>query len=165
MPSSGKSTVGILLAKNLGFEFIDSDLLIQKKTGKLLHQTISESGIDYFLETENEVNASISAENTVISTGGSAVYCQKAMEHLASIGLVIYLKISFETLCERLGDYVHRGVIIKNGCTLRDMYEERSVLYEKYADIVIDESECGTSLSSTVECTLNACKKYLQCDM
>ena len=123
MPSCGKSTVGILLAKNLGFEFIDSDLLIQKKTGKLLHQTISESGINRFLEIENEVNASIVAENTVISTGGSAVYCKEAMEHLSSIGVVVYLKISFETLSERLGDYVHRGVIVRSGYTLKDMYE------------------------------------------
>ena len=164
MPSCGKSTVGILLAKNLGFEFIDSDLLIQKKTGKLLHQTISESGINRFLEIENEVNASIVAENTVISTGGSAVYCKEAMEHLSSIGVVVYLKISFETLSERLGDYVHRGVIVRSGYTLKDMYEERSVLYEKYADVVIDESACGSSLSATVENTLLACKKNLGID-
>jgi len=156
MPSSGKSTVGVLLAKNLGYQFVDSDILIQNVRIKLLHETISEEGIDGFLKIENEVNSSINTDRTVISTGGSAVLCQEAMEHLSSIGTVIYLKISFQTLSKRLGDYVHRGVIIKNGSTLRDMYDERCPLYEKYADVIIDEEIYGGSLSATIERALEA---------
>ena len=155
MPSCGKSTVGVLLAKHLGYQFIDSDILIQEKTGKLLHEIISEQGVDAFLAIEEQLNASIDTDRTVISTGGSAVYGKQAMEHLRSIGTVIYLKISFDTLAERLGDYVHRGVVLRNGCTLLDMYRERSALYEKYAHIVIDEGERGT-LGDTLERCLAA---------
>ena len=162
MPSSGKSTLGVLLAKNLGYGFIDSDLLIQEKTKKLLHQSISELGHEGFLALEAEVNLSIETENTVISTGGSAVYSEKAMKHLSSIGTVVYLKISFETLSTRLGDYMHRGVVIRNGSTLRDMYDERCPLYEKYADVVIDESDSGSdSLSRTLDKVLDACKNLI----
>ena len=158
MPSCGKSTVGVLLAKRLGFRFIDSDLLIQEQTGKLLHQIISEQGIDGFLQIENEVNASINVEHSVISTGGSVIYGEQAMRHLSSIGTVVYLKISYETLCERLGDYVHRGVVLRDGCTLLDMYRERSALYEKYADVTVEQAE-GAPLGDTLEKCLAALKQ------
>ena len=92
LPSSGKSTVGVLLAKHLGYRFLDADLLIQEREGKLLHELISERGADGFLDVENEVNASIDVSRTVISTGGSVVYCEEAMEHLRQIGTVVYLK-------------------------------------------------------------------------
>lgn len=150
MPSCGKSTVGVLLARHLGLRFIDTDLLIQEKTGKLLHEIISERGEDGFLALENEVCAAIDADRAVISTGGSAVYGEQAMRHLREIGTVVYLKISYETLCARLGDYVHRGVVLREGCTLLDMYRERATLYEKYAHITVEEGERGT-LSDTLE--------------
>ncbi|MBQ9785447.1 MAG: shikimate kinase [Clostridia bacterium] len=140
MPSCGKSTVGLLLAKQLGYRFIDSDLLIQEREGKLLHELIAERGVDGFLSLENEVNASIDAHGAVIATGGSAVYGHEAMEHLKKNGTVIYLKIPYEALAERLGDYVHRGVVMPEGYTLRDMFDERAVLYERYADCTVDES-------------------------
>ncbi len=162
MPSCGKSTVGVLLAKNLGFRFIDSDLLIQEREGKLLHEIIAERGMAAFLAVENEVNASIEATRTVISTGGSVVYGAEAMQHLRSIGKVIYLKISYETLTARLGDYVHRGVVLREGYTLKDLYEERAALYEKYADFTVDEEICDGGLGETLEKTLTICRELLQ---
>ena len=162
MPSCGKSTVGVLLAKNLGFRFIDSDLLIQEREGMLLHEIIATRGMAAFLATENEVNAAINATKTVISTGGSVVYGKEAMEHLGQIGKVIYLKISYETLTARLGDYVHRGVVLREGYTLKDLYEERAALYEQYADFTVDEETCAGGLGETLEKTLAICRELLQ---
>ena len=137
MPASGKSTVGVVLAKKLGYRFIDSDLVIQEKYGKLLYQLIEERGEAGFLMLENEINASITAEGAVIATGGSAVYGKEAMRHFREIGQIVYLKLPFEELEQRLGDLHERGVVLKKGYTLRDLYEERIPLYEKYADITI----------------------------
>lgn len=157
MPSCGKSTLGVLLAKRLGFRFIDSDLVIQEREGALLHDIIQREGVDGFLRIENEVNCSISDTRAVISTGGSAVYGEQAMAHLASLGKIVYLKISLETMLERLGDYTHRGVVLPNGGTLSDMYAERSALYEKYADITV----CVDSGDVTASIEL-ICKSLLQ---
>lgn len=137
MPSCGKSTLGVLLAKKLGYEFVDSDLLIQKKHGKLLHELIEQQGNDAFLALEAETNCSIEARDAVIATGGSAVYSQAAMEHLSTLGKIVYIQISYEEMEARLGDYVHRGVIMPAGFTLHDLYEQRRVLYEHYADLTI----------------------------
>ncbi|MBQ8591996.1 MAG: shikimate kinase [Lachnospiraceae bacterium] len=138
MPGAGKSTVGVVLAKKLGRRFMDSDLLIQEHTGKLLHEIIEEKGLAGFLDIEEEVNASIQTAGCVIATGGSVVYGKKAMEHLCSIGTVLYLKLSYETIADRLGDLNERGVAVKNGQTLEELYEERIPLYEKYADVIVD---------------------------
>lgn len=140
MPGAGKSTVGVVLAKKLGLSFTDSDLVIQQRTGKLLHQLIEEKGEAGFLMLENEINASLEPKGQVVATGGSAVYGREAMEHLGKRGRVIYLKLPYEELKERLSDLHQRGVVLKKGYTLRDLYEEREPLYEKYADITID---CG----------------------
>ena len=157
MPSSGKSTVGVLLAKRLGLQFIDTDLLLQQKTGSLLHETIATKGHDAFLALENSLCADLAVTNTVIATGGSVVYGKEAMEHLRAIGHVVYLKISYDTLTKRLGDYVHRGVVLREGMTLLDLYRERTALYEKYADIVIDEEICAGGLGETLEKTVLCC--------
>lgn len=138
MPSCGKSTLGVLLAKKLGYRFIDSDLIIQEREGMLLHDIIEKRGTNGFLEAESRANLSITDTRAVIATGGSAVYCGRAMEHLGSLGKIIYLRVSCQTMLERLGDYIHRGVVLPNGCTPEDMYKERCPLYEKYADIVAD---------------------------
>ena len=138
MPSCGKSTLGVLLARELGYSFIDSDILIQESEGKLLHEIISERGIEGFMETEDRVNSEIQEKKSVIATGGSVIYCDNAMEHLRTLGKVVYLKISFEEMRRRLGDYSHRGVIMRHGNALEDMYAERAPLYEKYADITVD---------------------------
>lgn len=140
MPGAGKSTVGVVLAKKLGYSFADSDLIIQQKTGKLLHQLIEERGEAGFLMLENEINASLSLHRHVIATGGSAVYGKEAMEHLCKMGCMVYLKLPYEELRERLGDLKERGVVLKKGFTLYDLFEERSPLYERYADITVD---CG----------------------
>ena len=138
MPGAGKSTVGVVLAKNIGYSFLDSDLLIQEREKKKLHEIIENLGLESFNEIENEVNSSIETTQTVIATGGSAVYGKDAMEHFKSIGTIIYLKLSYNELTNRLGDLTKRGVSIRQGQTLSELYNERKPLYEKYADITID---------------------------
>lgn len=140
MPASGKSTVGVILAKVIGYDFIDTDILIQKAEKKRLARIIEEVGVDGFLEVENRVNASVEADHCVIATGGSAVYGEEAMRHFKKIGHIMYLKTDFETISKRLKNIKKRGVALKEGQTLRDLYDERVVLYEKYADTVIEES-------------------------
>lgn len=149
MPGVGKSTVGVILAKVLGLQFLDADLLIQKQEGKLLREIIAEVGTEGFIEVENRVNAGIECDSTIIATGGSVVYGQKAMEHLKEIGTVVYLKVSFPILEKRLSDIKGRGVVLKDGQTLYDLYMERTPLYEKYADVCISEE--GLNVEETVE--------------
>lgn len=148
MPGVGKSSAGVVLAKVLGYKFADSDLIIQEKTGMLLKEIINEKGIEGFIETENNVNKALDMENTVIATGGSAVYGEEAMEHLKNIGTIVYLKASYEDINARLGDLKGRGVVIKEGQDLRALYDERAPLYEKYADITVEEK--GQSIRETV---------------
>lgn len=138
MPGAGKSTIGVILAKILGYQFVDSDLIIQEREQRLLKDIIAEEGIDGFIAIENQVNAEIEVEKTVIATGGSVVYGQEAMQHLKNIGTVIYIKLSFPTLTNRLGNIKQRGVVLKQGQGLKDLYEERCPLYERYADLVVD---------------------------
>lgn len=138
MPGAGKSTIGVVLAKRLGYNFLDSDLLIQDQTGMLLHEIISQKGLDAFKKIEEEVNASIDVHKTIIATGGSVIYGPKAMEHLKKIGTVVYLKLSCNSLEERLGDLNQRGVALKEGQTLESLFEERTPLYEEYADICLE---------------------------
>lgn len=137
MPGAGKSTVGVVLAKRLGRIFVDSDLMIQEKQGMLLHEIIGEKGLNGFLRIEEEVNASLEVSGAVIATGGSVIYGKKAMEHLGQIGTVVYLQLSLATIAERLGDLNERGVAVQDGQSLASLYEERTPLYEKYADIIL----------------------------
>ena len=153
MPGVGKSTIGVILAKILAYHFLDSDLVIQEREGKRLHQIISEVGTEGFLKIENDVNASLKVEKTVIATGGSAIYGAEAMEHLKEIGEVVYLKADYQTICKRLGNLEKRGVALKPGQTLKDLYDERTVLYEKYEDVIVDEKGLGTS--ETIDAVLN----------
>lgn len=141
MPGAGKSTVGVVLAKRMGYRFVDSDLVIQEKYGRLLHELIEEHGVQGFWKLENDVNASLTAQGSVIATGGSAVYGEEAMAHLKRIGEVIYLKLPYEEVAERLGDLSARGVTVLPGQSLWDLYGERIPLYEKYADIIIECNE------------------------
>ena len=137
MPGSGKSTIGVVLAKRIGYRFLDSDLLLQQTFGRLLYQMIEEEGLDAFLEKEEKINASISGMGQVIATGGSAVYSREAMEHFKKIGTIIYLQLSLLAVEDRLGDLNERGVAIREGQTLQTLYEERFPLYEEYADLTI----------------------------
>lgn len=149
MPGVGKSTIGVVLAKMLGYDFIDADLVIQEKEKKLLREIIAEVGAEGFIEVENRVNSSIEAEHAIIATGGSVVYGAEAMAHLKEIGTVLYLKLPYEELQKRLRDIKGRGVVLKDGQTLKDLYEERVPLYEKYADITVDEERC--SIEQTID--------------
>lgn len=138
MPGVGKSTVGVVLAKKLGFRFLDSDIVIQEQEGKLLNELIKENGIEGFWKIEEKINNSIEAHNTIIATGGSAIYGAIAMEHFQRTASIIYLKLSLDSIAKRLGDLNERGVTLKEGQTLPDLYDERIPLYEKYADITIN---------------------------
>lgn len=141
MPGVGKSTVGIVLAKVLGYDFIDSDLLIQRSEGKLLWQIMRDVGNDGFNRIEERINSEIQTDRSVIATGGSVVYGKKAMEHLRSIGTVIYLEADCATLAMRLGDLNRRGVVLRPGQGLSGLYEERAPLYRKYAHITVPVGE------------------------
>ncbi len=137
MPGAGKSTVGVVLAKKLGYAFLDSDLVIQSREGKLLHEIIEAHGVEQFWSIEEEANLSINAVRTVIATGGSVIYGGRAMEHLGQGGVIVYLKLSCEEIARRLGDLNERGVTLRKGQNLQMLYEERIPLYEKYADITV----------------------------
>lgn len=139
MPASGKSTVGIVLAKALNYDFLDSDLLIQHQTGKRLETLMNEQGIDGFLAIENRVNCAIECSRTVIAPGGSIIYSSEAMEHFQKMATIVYLKVSLEMLQDRLHDMKQRGVALRDGQTLEDLYQERIPLYEKYADVTVEE--------------------------
>ena len=149
MPASGKSTVGVVVAKRLGYDFIDTDLLIQKQENRLLKEIIAEVGNEGFLAIENQVNRDVEAEHAVISPGGSVVYCKEAMEHYKEIGTIVYLKVSYETINKRINNAKNRGVVLKEGQTLHDLYEERAKLFEQYADHIISEE--GLSLEETID--------------
>ena len=136
MPAVGKSTVGIVVAKRLGMNFIDSDLLIQEQEGKLLREIIAEVGDDGFLKIENQVNRDIQCENAVISPGGSVIYCEEAMEHFKELVITASLEASEE------------------GQTLKNLYDERVGYFEKYADITIDEDGC--QIEETIDNVIRA---------
>ena len=140
MPGAGKSSVGVILAKVLGYEFIDTDLVIQHREKRLLREIIADEGNEGFLAIENEVNATLEANKSVIAPGGSVIYEAKAMEHYKETATIVYLKLNYEDLESRLGNLVDRGVVLKDGMTLRDLYNERLPYYEKYADITLDET-------------------------
>ena len=149
MPASGKSTIGLALAEQLNYAFVDVDRVIEAQTGKLLKEIIAEQGDDGFLRVEEEINAGLQAERTVFAPGGSVIYGPKAMEHLKAIATVVYLKVSYEELEKRLGNLQERGVVLKDGMTLRDLYNERIPYYERYADVVMDEA--GKDFEQTVQ--------------
>ena len=157
MPGVGKSTVGVILAKMIGYHFVDTDILIQEQENRLLCDIIESDGVEGFLKIENKINSNINITASVIATGGSVIYGKEAMEHLGEIGTIIYLKLPYNILDERLENIKGRGVVLKDGQGLHDLYEERIPLYEKYADIVIDEE--GLSVEETIEKILEVLNK------
>lgn len=158
MPGCGKSTVGVVLAKVMGYHFIDADLLIQERENRLLSEIIEENGPEGFNQIENEVNATIESDRSVIATGGSVVYGKEAMAHLGEIGMILYLRLPLDALQPRLDDLAERGISMKEGQTLKDLYDERTPLYEQYADLVIDVE--GLSIREAV---MLIRESYLQC--
>ncbi|MGI6070234.1 MAG: shikimate kinase [Blautia sp.] len=157
MPGAGKSTIGVVLAKVLGYQFLDSDLLIQRQENRRLSQIIDEEGIEGFKKVEDRVNASICTEQTVIATGGSVVYCENAMEHLKSIGTVVYLELPYGELSKRLGNLRGRGVILRDGQSLQELYQERVPLYEKYADLTVNCE--NQSLEDSLQAVLDSLQR------
>ena len=137
MSGAGKSTLGVLLAKALGKNFFDTDLLIQQIEGKLLQQIIDTDGLGYFMQAEEAAVASLEPHGCVIATGGSVVYSPRAMEHLSAYGTVVYLQVDYEELAGRLSNIKTRGIVFKGSADLRAVYEERLPLYERYADLTV----------------------------
>lgn len=151
MPGAGKSTLGVVLAKIINADFLDCDLLIQSQCGETLQTVIDSKGADYFIQLENDVLKAIETTRpTIIATGGSAIYSDEAMKHLASIGKIVYLKVSFEELRARLADFQDRGVVMKNGVgmSLRDLFEERRPLYEQYAEITVNVDDLSITAAA-----------------
>lgn len=141
MPGCGKSTVGVILAKVLGYQFIDSDLLIQEQEQCLLKDIIERDGLNGLIAVEEQVNSDILTDRSVIATGGSVIYGAKAMEHLREIGTVVYIRLNYDTIADRLDNIKQRGVVFKEGQSLESLYEERCPLYEKYAHIIVDAED------------------------
>lgn len=155
MPGAGKSTIGVLLAKAINYDFLDADLVIQKQYNKKLYEIINEKGIDEFLNIEDKTISDIDVKETVIATGGSAVYGENAMKHMKENGVVVYLKLSCVEIINRISNIKTRGIAMKGGKTIFDIYNERVPLYEKYADIIIDAEgtsveECVTLVTETI---------------
>lgn len=147
MPASGKSTLGVLLAKQMRYNFTDTDISIQVANDGTLAELIAAHGNDALLRMEAEVLFAIEPTHTVIATGGSAVYSADAMEHLKTTGPVVYLRVAFDELARRVGDVTARGVVMPAGFTFRDLYDERCALYERYADVTVDTTGRGTAES------------------
>ena len=137
MPGSGKSTVGVLVAKKLGLGFIDTDLLIQQETGRTLQHIIDQDGYVALRKAEEQVLLHLNVRQHVISTGGSAVYSDAAMRHLKAAGTVVFLDISLDTVFARIGDYSLRGISKRPDQSLLELFEERSALYARYADLTV----------------------------
>lgn len=150
MPGAGKSTLGVVLAKRLGYRFVDTDLLLQEGMGMLLSDLIERRGIEGFIEEENKLLAGLRCSHHVIATGGSAVYSERGMENLKKLGRVVFIDIDMTELPKRLHtDLFTRGVVIRSGSTLQDLYDERRPLYQKYADITVNT--VGLSTLEAVE--------------
>lgn len=149
MPGVGKSTIGVILAKMLGYTFIDADIVIQNEEKRLLKDIIASEGVEGFIRIENRINSNIVGEKCIIATGGSVVYGKEAMEHYKEIGRILYLKVGFDTLKGRLKDIKGRGVVLRNGQDLDALYKERTPLYEEYADLTVAED--GLTIEQTIE--------------
>lgn len=149
MPGSGKTTLGTELSEKLGYGYIDSDSVIVAREGKRLNEIIAEVGREAFLDIEAKVNSELCADRCVIATGGSVIYRDTAMQKLKQLGKIVYLQLPYEVIKRRLGDLKKRGVALKDGFTLKDLYDERTPLYEKYADVIVPLN--GQSIAQAVE--------------
>lgn len=163
MPGAGKSTVGVLLAKAMNYDFLDTDLIIQNRNGKKLYEIINDRGIDYFLQLENDTLQSVETANCIIATGGSAVFGQEAMEHLKENGIIVYIKLSCEEIVRRVNNIKTRGIAMKKGKTMEDVYAERVPLYEKYAEIIVDGED--TTIEECVEKIISSLPSTLKSDI
>ena len=158
MPGCGKTTVGVELSEQMGYGYIDSDSVIVAREGKPLSDIIAQVGTEAFLDIEAKVNSELVAARCVIATGGSVVYRDYAMQKLQQMGTVVYLQLPYEVIESRLGDLQKRGVALKKGFTLKDLYNERTPLYEKYADITV-RLDGELSLAETVATVIKELKQ------
>lgn len=158
MPGCGKSTCGVLVAKQLCKSFLDTDLLIQQNEGMKLSRILEEKGPDYFAKAERESVLTLYTKNCIIATGGSMVYYEDAMQKLKEDAVVVYLSISFKNMMKRIRSFKKRGVVLKEGYTPKDMYDEREALYKKYADITIDCNK--NTIEETLEKIIKELEKY-----
>ena len=159
MPGCGKTCMGKALSRRLKMKVVDGDRLIEKETGRKLQDILNEDGIDAFKKIEEAVLLSINEDNIIVSTGGSAVYYPSVMEHFKSIGKIVYLYCSYETIKQRLGDFSKRGVVLREGQTLQELYDERCALYEKYADVTVD---CSGNAYSVYQGRIITALKYIK---
>ena len=157
MPGSGKTTIGTELSEKIGYGYIDSDSVIVAREGKRLNEIIAERGREAFLDIEAKINSELCANRCVIATGGSVIYRESAMQKLKEKGTIVYLKLSYELIAKRLGDLTKRGVGLKDGFTLQDLFNERVPLYEKYADVIVELN--GEPIPQSVEKVIKALKK------
>lgn len=157
MPGAGKSTVGVLLAKRLEYDFLDTDIVIQAREGRGLHQIIREEGTERFRALEARYVRETVVSRCVVATGGSVVYDEAAMDHLRAGGRAVFLDLSLTALADRLGDIDARGVTRAPGQTLADLFAEREPLYRRYADLVV--SCDGKNPERVVRATLAALEK------
>ena len=157
MPGAGKSSMGKIVARRLHMRLVDVDRIMESHEGMKLHTFIQERGMDAFCKLEEETLLSMGEENTIISTGGSAIYYPRAMEHFRKIGKVIYLYASLDTIVERIGDFSRRGVVMREGQTIEELYEERCRLYEKYADAIVNcDGNAYPKFHHRIEMTMRA---------
>jgi shikimate kinase len=159
MPGAGKSTIGIILAKNLGLGFLDTDVLIQINQQKTLQQIINESDYLNLRAIEEKEILKINIANHVMATGGSVPYSTKAMKHLKELSTIIFLEASFEVIKQRIKNFETRGIAKYTDQTFEDLFNERQILYEKYADITIDcneldQEELADQISETIQSTI-----------
>lgn len=159
MPGAGKSTVGVILAKALGMDFLDSDLVICRETGKTLQEILDQQGLDAFLQIEESVVCGLAPQNTVIATGGSVPMSQRAMEHLKRQGTVVYLQVELEELSQRLSNITTRGIAFGPGETLEALYEKRSPVYAFWADRTVHADPNRNDLENMVEQIISALKQ------
>jgi len=158
MPAVGKSKVGFAVAQRLHMRFIDTDRVIEKQEQATLKELIAKNGEDGFLAIEEAVNLNLKAKNAVISPGGSVIYCKAAMEHYKETATIVYLEASYEDIRSRIQSLTKRGVVLKDGQTFRQLYEERTALYRQYAHITVNEEGCQKA--DTIENVLRALRKY-----
>ena len=151
MPGAGKSTIGVVLAKTAALEFVDTDLLIQKQTGRKLQEIIKNDGIEAFLKIEGEVISKLDCKNSVIATGGSAVFSENAMNNLSRDGIIVFLDVPLDEIKRRVNNITTRGIAMKHGETLETVYNERLPLYKKYTDITIDLGDTEHTVKKILE--------------
>lgn len=161
MPGSGKSTLGVLLAKALGYSFTDTDLIISRIAGKPLQKILDEDGLDSFLQLEEQVGAELECGHTVIATGGSMVLSEEAMKNLKAQGKAVYINVPLDEIKRRVTNIKTRGIAFRKGETLDDVFRVRVPLYEKYADITVDFTDCSNGgIEDTINLMVEKIKKF-----